>query len=282
MQEIRVYTADSGISNPFGLLGEIFRGFKKGRFLAYQLFIRDLKASVRQSFLGFFWHFIPAIAQAAIWIVLNGQKVVSVENIPMESYPAFAIVGTIMWSLFTEGVNKPLARFNSAKGMMIKLNFPREAIILATFYDLMFSLLLKLMVLIPALLMMGYYPSIEWIYAILGIFPMYLLAISFGLLIVPVGMLYTDIGRGIGFIFQLAMYLSPVVFALQSDGVLGWIHRLNPTSPYIEFIRSNFGEYEFTLGIEMIVWSVISLVIFLFGIVILKLSLPAILERSGS
>jgi lipopolysaccharide transport system permease protein len=282
MQEIRVYSPDSGVSSPVSLIKEILKGFKDGKFLAYQLFVRDLKASVRQSFLGFFWHFIPAIAQALIWILLNSQKIVSVENIPMASYPAFAITGTILWTLFTEGVTKPLSRFNAAKGMMVKLNFPREAIVLATFYDLLFSLLLKLIVLFPALIIMGYYPELDWLFAIAAILPMYLLSLSFGLILVPLGMLYTDISRGLLLAFQMLMYLSPVVFAFQDSGTMGIIHKLNPVSPFIEYIRSSFGDYAFHLQFELILWSIIGFVLFLISLVVLKLSLPAILERSGS
>lgn len=281
MQQIRVYTADSGVSKPLSLLKTILNGFLEGRFLAYQLFVRDLKASVRQSFLGFFWHFIPAIATAVIWILLNSQNVISVGELPM-SYPGFAITGTILWSLFTEAVNKPLFRFNSGKSMMVKLNFPREALLLAAIYDLLFSLLLKLIVLIPALLVLGYTPGIDWLYAVLGLLPLLFVGMTLGLLIVPLGMLYTDIGKGIVVIFQLMMYLSPVIFPFQEKGLMGLIHKYNPVSPYIEFVRSNFGGYDFLLSTEFLVWTIASLVMFIFGLVFLKLSLPAVLERSGA
>lgn len=281
MQEIRIYTAESGVSRPMKLLGDIFSGLRKGSFLGYQLFIRDLRASVRQSFLGFFWHFIPAIAQAVIWVVLNSQKIVTVENVPM-SYPAFAITGTIIWTLFVESVNKPLARYNGAKGMMVKLNFPREAILLSAVYDILFSLTLKLIVLFPALMIMGYMPEVSWLFALLGIFPMLIMGIAFGLLIVPIGMLYSDIARGIVFLFQLLMYLSPVVFPFTTKGIIGVIHKVNPISPFIEFIRSNFGGYSFNMYTELIIWSTLSFCLLLISLVILRLSLPAILERSGA
>lgn len=281
MTEIRIYSAESGVSNPIKLLREIFKGFKEGHFLAYQLFIRDLKASVRQSFLGFFWHFVPAIATAVIWILLNSQKVISIGDLPMK-YPAFAITGTIVWSLFTEGVNKLSGRFNSSKGMMVKLNFPKEAIILAAFYDLMFSLMLKLIVLIPSLVLIGYMPEWSWLLGLAGVFPLLILGISFGLLLVPIGMLYTDVKRGVALTLQVMMYLSPVIFPYQTKGIMGVIHKWNPVSPYIEFIRSNFGGYEFVLGYQFILWIVASIVLFLFGLIVLKLSLPAILERSGA
>ncbi|MCB9188199.1 MAG: ABC transporter permease [Flavobacteriales bacterium] len=281
MSEVRVYTSETGLGNPIRLFGDIFKGFREGRFLGYQLFIRDLKASVRQSFLGFLWHFIPAIATAVIWIMLNSQNVVTIENVPMK-FPAFAITGTILWTLITESMNKPLMRFVAAKGMMVKLNFPKEALVLAIFYDLMFSFLLKMLVLLPALLVMGYYPTIEWIMAILMIVPMYIFGVAVGLLLVPLGMLFMDISKGMTYIFQIVMYLAPVVYPVQKIGAMGVIHKWNPVTPYIEFIRSNFGGYQFDMYFQLVLWSVFGIVFLFVGLVLIRISLPVILERSGS
>ncbi|CAG5079695.1 ABC transporter permease [Parvicella tangerina] len=279
--QVRNYTPETGLNSPFALLKEIVNGFGKGRFLGYQLFVRDLKASVRQSFLGFLWHFIPAIATAVIWIMLNSQQVVTIENVPMK-FPAFAITGTIIWTLITESISKPLMRFNASKSMMVKLNFPKEAIVLATFYDLAFSLLLKMIVLIPALFVMGYYPSVDWLFGLFAIFPMYVFGISLGLLIVPIGMLFSDISKGISYMFQIVMYLAPVVYPVVTEGAMGVIHKWNPVTPFIEFIRSNLGGYEFSMSFQLALWSLVGLVMFVFSLFVLRLSLPVILERSGS
>lgn len=263
------------------MLISICKGFSAGRFLGYQLFIRDLKASVRQSFLGFFWHFIPAIATAAIWIVLNNQRVVAVSLAPMK-YPAFAITGTILWTIFTESVTKPLMRFNAVKPTMTKLNFPREAVIIASLYDIIFSVILKLIILIPSLMLMGYMPTVNWLYALTGIFPLMILSLSLGLLLVPIGMLYMDISKGITIIFQVLMYLSPAVFPLQRSGLMGFIHKINPVTPFLEFIRSNLGGYAFTLYPSLLLWSAIGIFLLLLSVIIVKISLSAILERSGT
>lgn len=276
-----MYTAQSGINKPIRLVMNVFQSFHEGRFLAYQMFIRDLKASVRQSFLGFLWHFIPALATAAIWIVLNNQKIVTLDNVPM-NYPAFAITGTVIWALFTESVNKPLTRFTASKSILVKLNFPREALVLASIYDMLFSMVLKLLVLIPALIAMGYTPELNWLVAILSLLPLVLLGLSIGVLLVPIGMLYTDIGKGLSFVFQLLMYLSPVVYPLSTEGVIGLIHKLNPSTPFIESARSSFGDYSYNLYEPYIIWSGISVLLFVGSLIILRVSLSAIIERSGS
>jgi lipopolysaccharide transport system permease protein len=108
-------------------LKEIFNGFVTGKDLGYRLFIRDFKASFEKSILGVFWVFLPPILTAGIWIFLNNQKIISIADTPM-FYPAFSLSGSLMWSLFAESLTKPLQRYKGAMSMMVKLNFPREAV----------------------------------------------------------------------------------------------------------------------------------------------------------
>jgi len=56
---------------------------------------------------------------------------------------------------------------------------------------------------------------------------------------------------------------------------------LNPVTPFLENARSLMGGYGFEMQSELIVWYVFSLMFFLFGLVVIKISLPIIVERSG-
>jgi lipopolysaccharide transport system permease protein len=277
----RVYTPESGLATPKLLFADIFNGFKEGRFLAKQLFVRDLKASVRTSFIGFGWHLITPFTSALIWIFLNDQNIVRIDNLPLP-YPVFAILGTVVWGLFTEAFDKPLQRYNSVKSMMLKLNFPREAVIVLSFYDLLFSLLLKLIVIIPALLLFGYYPSIEWLWALLGIIALMFLGVGLGLIYTPLAMVLSDLQRLKGYVFQALMYLSPVLYPIKESGFLAWCQKLNPISAYVEFIRSSFGDYSFSMQTELLIFCFSSLLFFVLGVVLVRISLSAILERAGA
>ena len=276
----KIYTPyhNESLSN---ILKDIVRGLITGKDLAYRLFIRDFKASFEKSILGIFWIFLPPILTAGIWIFLNNQKIISIADTPM-IYPAFSLCGSLMWAVFAESLMKPLQRYKSAMSMMVKLNFPREAILLAAIYDLLVSLGLKLLVLIPILWFMGYPPSLDWIYLIPSLLGLMLMGISIGLLLVPFGLLYNDISSMITLGLPFAMYLTPVVYPIAKGGILGTLQTINPVTPWIERIRSLFGGYSFELYTPMIIWLVISIVILLIGLIIFRIALPIIIERSGS
>jgi len=277
--EIRHYSSNN--NKTFSqILYEIMKGFIEGRELASRLFIRDLKASFRKSFLGFFWMFIPPFATAGIWIFLSSQKAVSIQKTPME-YNAFVFCGTIIWSLFAEGISKPIQRYQSVMGMMSKLNFPREAVILTSFYDIIYSFILKLLVLIPILWFLGYPPGFNFLFAIPAILGMLFVSISLGLLLCPIGLLYNDIGRALPMLLPFLMYLSPVIYPIQENTEFPVLKYLNPATPFIENARSFMGGYDFNMYSELVFWLIISLISFIIGLIVMKISLPIIVERSG-
>ena len=277
--EIRHYSPNNNKTFP-QIINEIKKGFIEGRELASRLFIRDLKASFRKSFLGVFWMFIPPLATTGIWIFLSSQKVVSIQKTPME-YSAYVLCGTIIWSLFAEAISKPIQRYQSVMGMMSKLNFPREAVILTSFYDLLYSFMLKLLVLIPILWFLGYPPTLNFLFVIPAILGLLFVSISLGILVCPLGLLYNDIGRILPMALPFLMYLSPVIFPIQQNTKYPILKFLNPATPFLENARSFMGGYEFSMYFELVVWLIIGLISFVVGMIVLKIALPIIVERSG-
>lgn len=279
-KKIRIYTPRREESF-FRVLIEIFAGFSNGRELAWRLFIRDLRAGYRKSMLGFVWLFLPPFATAGVWIFLNSQRVISIHDTPM-AYPGFTLCGTMLWSLFAESITKPIARYQSSMGMMTKLNFPREAIILASIYDLMFGFLLRLVILLPVLWVLGYPPTWDFFPAFLTVLGLAFTGLSIGIFLSPIGLLYSDVAKGLPIILPFAMYLTPVIYPLRSSGYLASLQGINPVTPFLERARSLFGGYEFTMGDELLGWSVVLLILFLVGLITLRIALPVIIERSGS
>ena len=278
--EIKVYSPRENIKLK-KLYKDIAKGFFEGHELAMRFFIRDLKASYQRSLLGILWLFIPALVSALVWVFLNNQQVITVKNAPMD-YAAFTISGTLLWSLFTESINKPMQRYQGAMSMMSKLNFPKEALILVSIYDMLFSMVLKLIVLIPILWVLGYVPDWQFIPALFWILYMILMGLSIGILITPVGLLYSDVGRFINIALPFLMFMTPVVYPLSKSGILLDFQYLNPVTPFLERARSYIGGYDFVMDSSLVIWSIITIIIMLVGLAIIRIAMPVIIERAGS
>ncbi|MBL9136091.1 MAG: ABC transporter permease [Verrucomicrobiales bacterium] len=231
-----VYTPASPIEHPTRMIAAMWRDLLASRELAWRLFTRDFRAQYRQSVLGYFWAFVPPVLAALPWMFLNSQKIVNISptGIP---YPAFVMTGTMLWQTFIDALNSPLKQTAAARSMLAKINFPKEALLLAGVAEVSCNLIIRLLLLFPVLWVLDvpFHGHLAWLP--LGVACLILLGMSIGLLLTPAGMLYSDVGRGISVIASFGMLLTPVVYPPPTSGVGGWLAAWNPVSPVLATTR---------------------------------------------
>ena len=229
---IVVYTPESQLSAPGLLVRTMWQDLKASRELAWRLFVRDISAKYRQSLLGVFWAFLPPIVVGLVFIILQSKKVVNFGETDIP-YPVFVLFGTTLWQLFTESLNAPLNSVRMAKPMLAKINFPREALIVSAFYGVLFNLLIKLVVLIGIFIFFRIQVTWGLLLAPLAMVMLILLGMAIGLLLTPLGMLYTDVAAGLIVITQLWFFVTPVVYPPPQSFPYSLVTTLNPVSPLL-------------------------------------------------
>jgi lipopolysaccharide transport system permease protein len=127
---ITVYTPESSLANPLIMLRDMFRDLAAGRELAWRLAVRDIRAQYRQAFLGILWAFILPLANTLTWIFLSSAGIVAVGKTALP-YAAYVFTGTMLWAILMDAMNAPLQQTSAARGMLAKLNFPREALLVS-------------------------------------------------------------------------------------------------------------------------------------------------------
>lgn len=276
--ETTVYSSDKQ-THFFRELKDILKDLKSSQFLAIQMTKRDLKAEYRQSVLGFFWAFAPILMNSLVWIFLSSSGVVKISGSQSIPYIAFVVVGTTLWSIFTDCLLLPLNAVNSNRNILSKINFPKEALILSGLYKMVFNLALKLILVIGVLVAYQIVPTANIIF-----FPVYLLALTLfalaiGLLVTPLGLIYTDISRIISNAVSLMMYITPVVYAAPSIGLFKVLFAFNPlTYLFTDARASLFGLPLESLSFTLILLAV-SLVVVFIGLVIFRKAMPIIIEK---
>ncbi|MDN5578844.1 MAG: hypothetical protein L0G11_05815, partial [Chryseobacterium sp.] len=120
--------------------------------------------------------------------------------------------------------------------------------------------------------------------ATIVLFPVYLLsivlvALSIGLLITPLGLIYTDISRIIGTGVSLLMYVTPVVYATPKAGVFKTLFQLNPLTYLFTDAKASLFGLPVENIIVLIITLVISFVMLFIGLVIFRKSMPIIIEK---
>lgn len=275
--ETRIYQKESRLK-PGRMIKESFRDIKLSLFLARQLAIRDIKAQYRQSYFGILWAFITPLATALVWIVLNGTGTVRLSDTGIP-YPLYVFTGTLLWSIITEAISSPMQSTNSARSILSKINFPKEALILSGIYKLLFNSSIKIILLLIFVFLYGV--GLNWSlllfpFAILGGL---IVGTTLGLFITPLGLLYKDVGKIIGFAMQFLMYATPVVYAIPKDGFMKTLMELNPLTPIIltgrDLAVGNVPEY---LTYFLVVIA-ICLPLFLIALLLYRISIPVLVER---
>ena len=276
-----VYTPASSLRNPGRLFGEMWRDLLGSRELAWRLMRRDITAQYRQSFFGILWAFLPPIVTAVGFTLAGRAQVLNVgpTDIP---YPAYIVFSMALWQTFVEALNGPLQGVTNAKQMLSRINFPREAVVLAKLGEVFFNFGIKLLLI--AAVFLWYEVAVSWtaLLAPLALVSLVMLGTLFGLLLTPLGVLYQDVSKGLLLAAGLWFFLTPVVYPVPRAGTFGAVVRLNPVTPLLVTARelATTGAVSGLQG--FIVVSAVVAVGMLVAWVLFRLAMPLVIERMGA
>lgn len=276
-----VYRPESQIRRPRQLLWEMWRDLLASRELAWRLLVRDISAQYRQSFFGIIWAFLPPIVTALGFTLARNNGVVNIgeTNIP---YPVYVMFSMALWQTFVESLNGPIQAVNQAKPMLAKINFPREAIILAKLGEVFFNFGIKTLLLIGMFIL--FQVSVSWTVVIAPVALIHLVALgtSLGLFLAPMATLYQDFSRALLMITGFWLFLTPVVFPVPTSGLFGAVVRLNPVTPLLVTVRdlTTTGIVSDPAGFWAV--SAIAFVGLFVAWILYRLSMPFVVERISS
>jgi lipopolysaccharide transport system permease protein len=277
---VRIYSPESAIRHPTVLLKELLHDLGAGRELAWQLFTRDLKAQYRQTYFGYVWAFLPPLVASLTFIFLQSQGITNIQGTSVP-YAAFAMMGTLLWQTFVEGMQSPLAAITAARPMLAKINFPREAILLAGLYMVGFNFLVRLVLLVGVMVVWGVVPGPTLIVFPLAMLGLIACGFGIGMALVPIGGLYGDASRAIPIIAQFWMLLTPVVYPARTEGLAGWLAVWNPVSPLIITARDSLTGQPLNHVLPATIVTLVALFISFLGLLAFHLIMPHLIARMG-
>ncbi|XZE51426.1 ABC transporter permease [Planctomycetaceae bacterium SH139] len=276
-----IYTADSLLRRPRRLIREMVHDLRASRELAWRLFVRDLSAQYRLSYLGYLWVFLPPLATMAVWVFLNKQGIMNVGDTPVP-YPVFVLTGVLLWEGFAGALNSPLQVIRDAASMLTKINFPREALLIAGFGQVLFNTAVRLLLLAGVFL--WYQQSLPWtaLLAPLGILSVLMLGFTIGLLLVPVGMLYQDVSRGLVMLTTFWFFLTPVVYPPPTSWPGSLLNWMNPVSPLLLTTREMLTTGDLSRSGDFLIVTCLMLMFLVVAWVSYRLALPHLIARMSA
>jgi lipopolysaccharide transport system permease protein len=232
---------------------------------------RNFVTAYKQTILGPLWYIIQPLFTTIVFTIIFGR----VAKISTDGLPPFLfyMAGNVMWGFFAASLTATAGTFNANAGIFGKVYFPRLTVPLAT------VIINFLQFFIQFTLFLGFYfyfmtkgaqitPN-AWVIGMpILLLQMALLSFGLGILLSSMTTKYKDLGFAMGFLVQLWMYGTPIVYPLSQ--IPEWLlpyYVLNPMVSIVESFRyAFFGTSVIQMSHISISWCVTLLLLFL-GIV---------------
>ena len=280
MNEV-IYTPRSDLQDPWKFVLGLFRDLAACRGLAWRLFQRDFTARYRQSLLGYAWALIPPLATTATFVFLRSQGLFTTDATAIP-YAAYVFIGMLFWQVFVESLQCPLRAMTAAKPLLAKVNFPPEAVVVAALGDVVFTLLVRLVLLVGVFLWFRILPPPTILLAPLAVLALMLLGLTLGITITPVGLLYNDVAQSLTVVSSFWLFLTPVIYPARDAGLAALLSRWNPVSPLVIVGRDWTAVGSTTHLFEFVVVVTLSVVVLLAGWICFRIAMPHLIARIGN
>ncbi|MBP3893382.1 MAG: ABC transporter permease [Atopobiaceae bacterium] len=211
------------------------------RDLVWLLTKRSFVVTYKQTVLGPLWLLLSPLLTSIVYMVLFGNIAhLSTGGVPQL---LFYLLGTALWSYFSTCVTANATTFVDNANLFGKVYFPRLAVPVSRMLGALIHLGIQ-MILVLGLI--GYYtaagairPTWElWPTIPLALLVMGGLGMGCGVVISSLTTRYRDLSVLVGFGVSLWMYLTPVVYPLESvTGPLRSLILANPVSAQMEYLR---------------------------------------------
>lgn len=188
------------------------------RQLLWNLTLRELRTRYRRSALGWTWSMLNPLASMIIYtIVFVGVfKAEPPTGDPsgLKNFPLYLLCGLLPWTFFANSVTTSMYTLIGSGGLLKKVWFPREVIVVSTTLSLTVSLVVELGVLSVALLIVGNM-VLPWLLPLmLVIVLLTTFSVGMGLVLSALNVFYRDIGYLWTIATQAWFYLTPIVYPL--------------------------------------------------------------------
>ena len=227
-EKITTYEPDNSLRKGYqSIFGEISNEIKKNRWLTFQLFKRDFSTIYKQSFIGVLWAVVIPIVSVGTFIVLNQSGVFAIGDIDVP-YPIYAVLGMAFWQLFSTGLIASSNSLVAAGSMITKINFSKKSLVIASTGQSIVSFLIQLFLIGILFVYYGIKPNIAILLIPITMIPMMLLTLGLGFILSILNGIMRDIGKIIAVLMTFLMFLTPVLYAKPTTGILATVTKYNP------------------------------------------------------
>lgn len=175
---------------------------------------RNLRNRYSQSLLGVVWSVLTPLGQILIFTLVF-KKIGRLRTGPAP-YALQTYLGLLPWGFFASAVTSMSASLISNSTLLNKMTCAREVFPIAELGTSLFDMILATVPLGVLFIYYGYPPSVDsyWVIPLFGL--QLMLTLGVGMAMSTVTIYFRDLKMILGSVIAVGMYLSPVVYPVQS------------------------------------------------------------------
>jgi lipopolysaccharide transport system permease protein len=231
--EETVFRPEVGLARHRALLGAMRRDAARALPAARRLLAQRLRAEYRQTLLGGLLAFLPALGLVAWAVLADRARVIAVGGLRIP-FPAWVLAGAVLWQTFAEALQVQIDLLVAERPLLVKLELPPEAPILAGVFRVGVHLVPRLLLLAVVFAVFRVTPGAGILLVPLALAGLIALGTALGLVLSPLHLLYRDIGKALPPVLGLWLLLTPVFYPVPASGALATLLRINPLTPLVE------------------------------------------------
>jgi lipopolysaccharide transport system permease protein len=253
----------------------MFKELAESRRLIWLLMLRDISVRYRQSVLGYIWAVVPQIVTVGVFAFLHASRVLPIGGTRI-AYVAYALWGISVWQLFAGCLSGCTTSLVSSGSLVTKVNFPREALVIAALCQPVFDFFVRLVPVIAVFFWYGVVPSWGIVFMPLVLLPVVLLALGLGFVLSIANLVIRDTGNALGMVLTVGMFLTPVLYPPPVRWPFFLVNLLNPLSPLLTASQDLIAEGFLTRPEMLAAASVLSLALTLSGWRAFRVTIPRV------
>jgi len=215
------------------------------RELLRNLVLRDLRGRYKRSALGMLWSLINPLASLLIYATVFRYLLKAAPDAGnpsgLHNFALWLLCGLLPWAFFSMSTSSGMRAIVDNAGLVRKVYFPREVLIIGSIGALQVTFLIEMGLLLVALLIAGNM-VLPWIPMLLLIMVFYFVfTVGVTLTLAALYVYFRDLSHLWAVVMQAGFYAVPVIYPLtllQGHQVPYQIVRFNPISVFVEVIRN--------------------------------------------
>ncbi|SFE86291.1 ABC-2 type transport system permease protein [Paenibacillus algorifonticola] len=223
---------------------------------------KDLRTRYRGSIFGFLWTFLNPLFMLVVYSTLFSIII----KMPVDNYPIFLFCTLLAWNNFQSSVQSSASIIVNSGNLIKKVYFPHEILPISVVTGGLINYLYGLVILIPALIIFGYMPNLNylWLPVIIIIQFIFTLAISF--IVSALNVYFRDLEHMLNIFLMAFLYLTPVLYPqTMIPEKYQWLFNWNPMAILVTAYRNVFYYNEPPATAQLFILGFISVVLLLFS-----------------